>query len=172
MHLGQEADCIRTTVFARVASMATACELFSPLIGSVLMLKNSWIPVLLGFATFLVGASATLALLPETLAQRPRSGDALDACDILKTQAPIQLKILRDQITAMLIVFRESLASLFAIKNVRLLLFGFFAGTVGTIAAGFELQYVHKRFGWSYPYVSLEITPPHGLRCFKFKAQT
>lgn len=136
--------------------MATACEIFSPLIGSALMLKSSWIPVLLGFATLLVGTSVSLALLPETLAQKPRSGDALDPARP-KTRAPLGLGISGDQITAMLAVFRESLASLFATKNVGFLLFGFFAATVGTIAAAFELQYVHKRFGWSYSYVSLKI---------------
>lgn len=72
----------------------------------------------------------------------------------------------------MLTAFRESLAALFATKNVGLLLFCFFAATVGTVAAIFELQYAHKRFGWSYSYVGLRITPPHGLRRFKFKAQT
>lgn len=158
--------------------MATACEIFSPLIGSRLMLKSSWIPVLLGFATLLVGTSVSLALLPETLAQKPRSGDALDPARP-KTRAPLGLKISGDQITAMLAVFRESLASLFATKNVGFLLFGFFAATVGTIAAAFELQYVHKRFGWSYSYVSLKInTVPRSallqtqgsMRCFHRQA--
>jgi hypothetical protein len=162
---------VRTTVFARVASMATACELFSPLLSSVLMLKGSWIPVLLGFATLVVGASATLAFLPETLARRPRSGHALDACAMSNTPAPLKLRMLGDQITTMLTVFQQSFVSVFAIKNVSLLLFGFFAATVGTIAAAFELQYVHKRFGWSYSYVSFKNykpPPQNGLRWFEF----
>ncbi|KAF3406362.1 hypothetical protein DPV78_001296 [Talaromyces pinophilus] len=142
----------------RVASIGTACEIFAPLIGSALMLKNSWMAVLLGFGMFLGGASVTLALLPETLAQRPRSGDALDARAILNTRAPSKLRYLGDQITAMLTVFRKSLAALFATKNVGLLLFCFFAATVGTVAAIFELQYAHKRFGWSYPYASSILT--------------
>lgn len=121
------------------------------------MLKNSWMAVLLGFGMFLVGASVTLALLPETLAQRPRSEDALDHAT-LDTRAPSKLRYLGDQITAMLTVFRESLASLFATKSVGLLLFGFFAATVGAVAGIFELQYAHKRFGWSYPFVSLGVT--------------
>jgi hypothetical protein len=170
--LSKRLTAVRTIVFARVASMATACELFSPLVGSALMLKNSWIALLLGFAMFLVGASATLVFLPETLAQRPRSEDELDAPTILKTQDPFELRNLGDRIAAMLAVFRKSLVSLFAIKNVGILLFGFFAATVGTIAAGFELQYVHKRYGWSYTYVSPGNTPPRNLRCFKFKDQT
>lgn len=128
--------------------------------------------VVLGFGTFLVGASVTLALLPETLAQRPRSEDALDTHATLDTRPHSKLRYLGDQITAMLTVFRESLAALFATKNVGLLLFGFFAATVGAVAAIFELQYAHKRFGWSYPFVSLRIIPPHGLHCFKSKAQT
>lgn len=120
----------------------------------------------------LLGASVTLALLPETLAQRPRSEDALDARTIVKSQAPFDLRALGDRIAAVLAVFRQSLVSLFAIKNVGPLLFGFFAATVGTVAAGFELQYVHKRFGWSYPYVSLGITPPRDLHFLNFKEQT
>ncbi|KUL92531.1 hypothetical protein ZTR_02332 [Talaromyces verruculosus] len=148
----------RTTVFARVASLGTACEIFAPLLGSILMLKNSWMAVLLGFGMFLVGASVTLALLPETLAQRPLSADALDARAILNTRAPSKLRYLGDQITAILTVFRESLAALFATKNVGLLLFCFFAATVGTVAAIFEVQYAHKRFGWSYPYASSILT--------------
>lgn len=162
--LAKRLTAVRTIAFARVASMATACELFAPLIGSALMLKNSWIPVLLGFAMFLVGASATLALLPETLAHGSRSEDALDARSIPKTQGPFELRLLTDRIAAIVEVFRQSLVSLFAIKNVGLLLFGFFAATVGTVAAGFELQYVHKRFGWSYPYVSFAIPPRCDLR--------
>jgi hypothetical protein len=133
--------------------MATACELFSPLIASGVMLKSSWIPFLLGFGMFLVGALATLVLVPVTLlAPKPQSedNDASESRSILQLESPFELRILGDRILALLTVFRQSLVSLFAIKNVTFLLFGFFAATVCTIAAAFELQYVHKRFGWSY----------------------
>jgi len=167
--LGKKLTTGRTIVFARVASMATVCELFSPLIGSALMLKNSWIPVLLGFTVFLVGALVTLGLLPETLARKSHSEDALDARILLKAPSSFDLRTLGDRIVATLSVFQQSLVSLLAVKNVGLLLFGFLAATVGTVAAGFELQYVHKRFGWSYPYVSSGTTPPHGFRHSNFE---
>jgi hypothetical protein len=154
---------MRTTVFARVASVATACELLSPLVGSALMLKDPWIPVTLGFATFLLGASTTLALLPETLTRRVAPIDAPDTHTSPKTHS-FKLRDLGDQTLAMFAVFRQCLVSLFAIKNVVFLLFGFFAATVGSLAAGFELQYVHKRYGWSYSYVSLSILSHHDLR--------
>lgn len=148
--------------------MATACELFSPLIASALMLKSAWIPFLIGFGMFLVGASATLVLVPETLlAQKPQSGDndASESRSIQELQSPFEFRILGDRISAILAVFRQSLVSLFAIKNVGFLLFGFFAATVGTIAAAFELQYVHKRFGWSYSYVSMQVTVRQSTTC-------
>jgi hypothetical protein len=153
--------------------MATACELFSPLIASALMLKSAWIPVLLGFGMFLGGASATLVLVPETLlAQKPQSedNDASESRSILQLQSPFELRILGVRILATLAVCRQSLVSLFAIKNVGFLLFGFFAATVGTIAAAFELQYVHKRFGWSYSYVSMQVTAPQSATCAASKS--
>jgi len=55
-------------------------------------------------------------------------------------------------------IFTRSLASISVNRNIAFLLFGFFATTVGSVAAGFELQYVHKRYGWSYARVCLIIS--------------
>lgn len=148
--------------------MATACELLSPLVASALMLKSPWIPFLLGFGMFLAGASATLVLVPETLsAQKSQSevADASESQSILQSQPPFELRILGGRVLITLDVFRKSLMSVFATKNVAFLLFGFFGATVGTVAAAFELQYVHKRFGWSYLYVSTQVTVPKLAMC-------
>jgi hypothetical protein len=144
----------RRIMFARVASVAIACEILSPLVGTALMLKDPWIAVFLGFGSFILGASATLALLPETLVRQPSSEDALEACNTPKTQS-FDLGAMRDRIPEILAVFRQSIVTIFAIRNVVFLMFGFFVATIGTMVGMFKLQYLHKRFGWSYSYVSL-----------------
>ena len=56
-------------------------------------------------------------------------------------------RILGNRFSAILAVFRQSCVSLFVTNDAGFFLFGFFAATVGIIAAVSELQYVHKRFG-------------------------
>lgn len=139
----------RTIVFTRVASMATVCELISPLIASALMPLNPWIPISLGFTLFSIGAIIILTLLPETSQYRLTS-DAVDNHNIDSGSCTIQYQTPGGLITKSASIIARSLSAISANRNVLLLLFGFFATTVGTVAAGFELQYVHKRYGWSY----------------------
>lgn len=145
----------RTTVYARVASVATACELLAPLISSALMLKDPWIPVLLGFAVFLMGALTTLVILPETLLRHPTPEDVPDAHSEPEIR-PLKFSVLTGRLWALVAEFRQSIYSILAINGIGFLLFGFFTITIGSIAGAFELQYTHKRFGWSYSFVSFQ----------------
>ena len=120
------------------------------------MLKDPWIPVLLGFTLAVMGSLATLVLLPETLILRPLSDENVPNAQITTKSQSFEFWDLGDRILETWELFRQYLFSLFAIKNAVFLLFGFFAASVGTLASGFELQFVHKRFGWSYAYVSIE----------------
>jgi hypothetical protein len=133
--------------------VATICELLSPLISSVLMLKDPWIPVLLGFSVFLLGSVVTLITLPETLPQHPSPESAHGACTTTQTGRS-KLLVMKERLWALLAGFRQNVDSIFAINGIVFLLFGFFATTIGSVAGGFELQYGHKRFGWSYSFVS------------------
>ncbi|KAK7932610.1 mfs multidrug protein, partial [Apiospora marii] len=147
----------RTVLFARVASVAIVCEIFAPLLGSALMLKSPWLPILLGFAMFLAGTIATLLMMPETLPERPNPVDQTDTRTTTKSGF-WNPGVLRQQVASMMTVFWQSTTRLFGIKNVGPLMFSFFATTVGTIAGIFELQYLRKRFGWSYPYATSILT--------------
>lgn len=129
--------------------MATVCELLSPLIASALMPINPWIPITLGTALFWIGAIITLTLLPETSQHRLMS-DAVYHHDIDSESCTTQCQSRGGLIAKSASTIARSLSAISADRNVVLLLFGFFATTVGSVAAGFELQYVHKRYGWSY----------------------
>jgi hypothetical protein len=120
------------------------------------MLYDPWIPVLLGFAVFLLGSVSTLVILPETLPRQSTSQNALAAHTAAESHA-LDPRDLKERLRIALSRFRHDLNSIFAINGVGFLLFSFFAVTVGTIAGVFELQYTHKRFGWSYSFVRLTI---------------
>jgi hypothetical protein len=147
----------RTIVFTRVASLATICELISPLIASALMTKNAWIAIILGYTLFLTGATITFNLLPDTSQYRPTS-DAVNDQYIDDNSRTTQCQTPRGRFDRLVSIAARSLASIFANRNIAFLLFGFFATTVGSVAAGFELQYVHKRYGWSYAWVCPIVT--------------
>jgi hypothetical protein len=145
----------RTIVFTRVASLATICELISPLIASALMTKNAWIAIILGYTLFLTGATITLKLLPDTSQHRPMS-DAVNDQYIDDSSCTTQCQTPRSLIDRLVSVAARSLASIFANRNIAFLLFGFFATTVGLVAAGFELQYVHL-ISWLEPRILMSI---------------
>lgn len=121
------------------------------------MLKSPWLPILLGFAMFLAGTIATLVFIPETLPERPSPVNEPDTRTTAKSGS-WNPGVLREHVVSMMTVFWQSTTRLLGIKNVGPLMFSFFATTVGTIAGMFELQYLRKRFGWSYPFVSPEET--------------
>ncbi|KAK8097749.1 uncharacterized protein PG998_013235 [Apiospora kogelbergensis] len=98
-----------------------------------------------------------MVVMPETLPKR-RSSDQVPETRVTPKYGSWGFGALWKRIRSMLTTFWQSITRLFGIKNISPLMFGFFATTVGTIAGLFELQYLHMRFGWSYPYATSVLT--------------
>ena len=123
------------------------------------MLTSFWAPLLAGYALFACGSFICLYTLPETApsstqASTSHSGEASNhhATESLWSRCSARCK---DSVA----LFYQYISKIFGIKGAMPLLFGFFAATIGDSAAGFELQYVHKRYGWTYANVR-DQTPP------------
>lgn len=127
------------------------------------MLKDPWIPILLGFSLALMGSLVSLVLLPETLIHKSSSDREMHNAPFASKIRLSDFRQLWNRVLQIWELFRKYIISIFAIKSAALLLFGFFAASVGNLASGFELQYVHKRFGWSYAYVSLDKPATSGV---------
>lgn len=108
------------------------------------MLTSLWAPLLSGYALFACGSFICLYTLPETAPSRVETSATHLAHPTASLSARCKLGVA---------LFCHYSRNIFSVKGAIPLLFGFFTATIGDAAAGFELQYVHKRYGWSYSYV-------------------
>ena len=117
------------------------------------MLTSPWIPLLSGYALFACGSLICFYTLPETAPARLQASSLClgspGTCDptasiLVRWSARCRLGV---------VLLRQYCKNIFSIRGATPLLFAFFTATIGDSAAGFELQYVHKRYGWSYSYV-------------------
>ncbi|WPH00667.1 Hypothetical protein R9X50_00349700 [Acrodontium crateriforme] len=148
----------RATVFAQIASAAWACQLVAPLLGAFLMLTSPWVPLLSGYALFACGSLISLYTLPETAPSKAQ--DSAPHLDQSTSHHPTASILVRcsAQCRLWVVLFCQYCKNIFSVKGALPLLFGFFTTTIGDSAAGFELQYVHKRYGWSYSYAAAIMT--------------
>jgi hypothetical protein len=146
---------VRSTVFFYRFCTDLVADLIVPPITSMLMHKNTWIPLLLAVA--FQGLSVILALgLPETLpmVDPKRSGeeaDGLSATSSEQTEAPAKNDSKWGSWFA-----RNKDSFDFVIKDRALsaFVFTFLISKVGRQAANMLFQYVSKRYGWTLAQVS------------------
>ncbi|KAH0603176.1 uncharacterized protein H6S33_008180 [Morchella sextelata] len=127
----------RSTLFFHLQASVLLSELVAPLLGSLLMSRNVWIPLLAGLAIQTVGIPIA-ALLPET--KSTHATTAAEGADDEEAPPPKQKKGESD--------YRAVLSFLLADLNTALLVLTFLVATIGRQALEMLLQYVSKRYSW------------------------
>ncbi|EKG10419.1 Major facilitator superfamily [Macrophomina phaseolina MS6] len=132
---------------------ASATILIGDVVGTplsaALMTRSSWIPYTLSLALSLVGVLVPLYLLPETLHKTTTAPS--ERQDRAKSRSlGVRVRLWAGEL-------RQAKRHVFADSNVLLLLFAFFAATLGRQSTGFQLQYVRQRFNWTYARASFLI---------------
>lgn len=122
----------------------------SPL-SAALMQKSPWLPWLIASGLFIVGVIVTVFLLPETLPPTNRGSRDEELAE----------GSVKGSVAQRLIAFAKTVSKLtsfmFQTSSVSLLLLSFFVASLARQSTAFQLQYVHKRFGWSYARVRVHV---------------
>ncbi|KAH8150986.1 uncharacterized protein LAJ45_05169 [Morchella importuna] len=128
----------RSTLFFHLQACVLLSELVAPLLGSLLMSRNVWIPLLAGLAIQTLGIPIA-ALLPETKSAHPTTTDA-ESSEDEETAPPPKKEGESD--------YRAVFSFLLADLNTALLVLTFLIATIGRQALEILLQYVSKRYSW------------------------
>lgn len=148
---------VRSTVFFYRFCTDLVADLIVPPIASMLMNKNTWIPLLLAVA--FQGLSVILALgLPETLpvVDSKRAGEDTDDISsdyTISGQAEIPSKS-DGKWGSWLTRNKDSFDFVIKDRALSALVFTFLISKVGRQAANMLFQYVSKRYGWTLAQVS------------------
>lgn len=142
--------------------LVTACGLLSELVATplcaLLMSRDPWIPYYMYSGMTLLGGTVPLLLLPETL---PKSRPEMEASSHDASGDEDQEQSAASD-TASLLPTRASLASRFRPlmkRNVIAVLLAFFVSALGRQSTSFLLQFIRKRFNWTYEKVQpLQLT--------------
>lgn len=154
---------VRSTVFFYRFCTDLVADLIVPPITSILMRKNTWIPLLLAVA--FQGLSVIVALgLPETLpvVDPKRFGEDADGISSESTsseQAEIPSKS-DGRWGSWLTRNKDSFDFVIKDRALSALVFTFLISKVGRQAANMLFQYVSKRYGWTLAQVSLYSLDP------------
>jgi hypothetical protein len=148
---------VRSTVFFYRFCTDLVADLIVPPITSMLMHKNTWIPLLLAVA--FQGLSVILALgLPETLPVAETKRSREDASDIssdytISEQREIPSKS-DGKLGSWLARNKDSFDFVLKDRVLSALVFTFLISKVGRQATNILFQYVSKRYGWTLAQVS------------------
>lgn len=133
--------------------LLTACGLLSELVATplsaLLMSRDAWIPYFMYSGMTMLGGTVPLLFLPETLPKSPPEVDT-STCDTSEEEGQEQST---SSDTASLIPTGASIASRFRPlmkRNVIAVLLAFFVSALGRQSTSFLLQFIRKRFNWTY----------------------
>lgn len=132
--------------------LLTACGLLSELVATplsaLLMSRDAWIPYLMYSGLTLLAGTVPLLFLPETLPKSPPVETS--SCD---TSVDGDQEESTPSDTASLLPTGVSLAPRFRPlmkRNVIAVLLAFFVSALGRQSTSFLLQFIRKRFNWTY----------------------
>lgn len=138
--------------------LLTACGLLSELVATplsaLLMSKDPWIPYFMYSGLTLLGGTVPLLLLPETLPKSPPEAET-SSCEASVDED--QEQSAPSDTTSLLPIgasFASRLRPLMK-RNVVAVLLAFFVSALGRQSTSFLLQFIRKRFNWTYEKVRL-----------------
>ncbi|KAJ5199115.1 MFS transporter [Penicillium cf. griseofulvum] len=143
-------DAQRATLFFRVGLASHIASFFASAISSGLMTVNSWIPLLGGCGTVMIGLCCALSL-PETMdtvsktaeSEQPFSDESLSTCQSSLGSKPVHRVLLNK-------IVRLIRAYLFLFNHrLLLLLFSFGTFQIAQTSSSFLTQYISTRFTWT-----------------------
>lgn len=141
-------------MFFQLQACVLSSELLAPLLGSVLMTRNVWTPLLIGLGVQSLGIPIALAL-PETSGPKAENTRPLNTTtEEEEDEEEDNLKSSSEE-SPRESNYREVMLFLLKDINVTLLIFTFFVTTIGRQAMEMLLQYVSKRYEWPLAKVSL-----------------
>lgn len=146
----------RSTTFFYLASSVLVGELAASALGSILMQYNPWIPVLLGLGIIIMGFGVAL-LLPETLGARGGTKDVPPDLVSHGDEFPFESGLVHwfHQLRAKASrLATAALKFVWGNSHLVMLLFTFALTTLGGYSSEMLLQYVTKRYHWSWSRVS------------------
>ncbi|KAK1564011.1 major facilitator superfamily domain-containing protein [Colletotrichum navitas] len=133
----------RSTILSYLAAAVVGGELIASPLVYFLMKIDAWLPIYTGLGCLVLGTVVSL-MLPETLSREPRYRPT-ETTQSLPWHHPIRSELEKLGKALLWMLWRSS--------RVLLLLFTFLLTTLGRFAQEILLQYVTKRYGWSWSQV-------------------
>jgi MFS family permease len=138
----------RSRIFFQLQASSIGAEILGPPLGALLMEKNVWIPLCIGFGFFAI--STFLALfLPETFRMEKsqtvpvNSGNGVDSGNSSIADSVTKLKHAAKSWTYHV---RRTLAFIFSHRNLAYLIITFLVADFARQSLSFLLQYVSERY--------------------------
>lgn len=143
---------LRANAYFKLSAASLFAEILASPLSGYLMTYSPWIPYLMSLAISIIGMLLTLAI-PETL---PPPAEPIGPPEMPSTRPTSKTMVedLKQRIVAMRSTKQSWSKSSLSNRVVLVLMMTFFVTRLGKQSVFLLLQYVSKRFGWSFARVS------------------